>query len=356
MRPGAARAGPRLPGADRRRRDQPRLRPARALPERQGGRHAVRARRLLLQGRVRGPRRDGPARRRARRARRSSRRCAPTRSALRDKGPEPEELPTDDDTRPLGGAHRQPGARRRRSGACARSRSTWTSSTTTSTRTCCSSSTGAARGVKGEAVARAAARTTSSRASSACGASRTTCSPRALLGYFPCYTEGNDIVVLDPDDRETRADALHVPAPARARPHLPRRLLPPEGLGRARRRRGHGASRRAHEVTELMARLEADGEFAEQLFVHGLGVQTAEGLAEWLHCEGPRGPRHRAHAGPALLVGLPGGAGPVRAPQGREAARPRPDRDERSPPASRPSPSSRRSRSSPTTPTPSTSA
>ncbi|HEY2767389.1 MAG TPA: vitamin B12 dependent-methionine synthase activation domain-containing protein, partial [Solirubrobacteraceae bacterium] len=39
------------------------------------------------------------------------------------------------------------------------------------------------------------------------------------------------------------------------------------------------------EVTELMAKLEADGEFAEQLFVHGLGVQTAEGLAEWLHAE-----------------------------------------------------------------------
>ena len=39
------------------------------------------------------------------------------------------------------------------------------------------------------------------------------------------------------------------------------------------------------EVTELMARLEADGEFAEQLFVHGLGVQTAEGLAEWMHYE-----------------------------------------------------------------------
>ena len=32
-----------------------------------------------------------------------------------------------------------------------------------------------------------------------------------------------------------------------------------------------------------MARLEQEGEFAEQLFVHGLGVQTAEGLAEWLH-------------------------------------------------------------------------
>src|SRR3712207_3535738 len=32
-----------------------------------------------------------------------------------------------------------------------------------------------------------------------------------------------------------------------------------------------------------MARLEQEGEFAEQLFVHGLGVQTAEGMAEWLH-------------------------------------------------------------------------
>ena len=34
-----------------------------------------------------------------------------------------------------------------------------------------------------------------------------------------------------------------------------------------------------------MAGLEADGEFAEQLFVHGIGVQTAEGLAEWLHAK-----------------------------------------------------------------------
>src|SRR5206468_3974417 len=36
-------------------------------------------------------------------------------------------------------------------------------------------------------------------------------------------------------------------------------------------------------VTKLMAELEADGEFAEQLFTHGLGVQTAEGIAEWMH-------------------------------------------------------------------------
>ena len=39
------------------------------------------------------------------------------------------------------------------------------------------------------------------------------------------------------------------------------------------------------EVTELIKRLEAEGEFSEQLFVHGLGVQAAEGMAEWLHAE-----------------------------------------------------------------------
>ena len=36
-------------------------------------------------------------------------------------------------------------------------------------------------------------------------------------------------------------------------------------------------------MTKLIEQLEADGEFAEQLFVHGIGVQSAEGLAEWNH-------------------------------------------------------------------------
>ena len=53
-----------VPGADRRRRDQPRLRPAHPLPARERGRRRLRAGRLLLQGRVRGAREDGPAGRR----------------------------------------------------------------------------------------------------------------------------------------------------------------------------------------------------------------------------------------------------------------------------------------------------
>jgi 5-methyltetrahydrofolate--homocysteine methyltransferase len=106
--------------------------------------------------------------------------------------------------------------------------------------------------------------------------------PRALLGYFPCYSEGNEIVVLDPDDRETELQRLYCPRqPKGDRLSLADFFRPKDAdeLDVVALQ----AVTVGDEVTELMAQLERDGEFAEQLFVHGLGVQTAEGLAEWLH-------------------------------------------------------------------------
>ncbi len=126
--------------------------------------------------------------------------------------------------------------------------------------------------------------------------------PRALLGFFPCYSAGNDIVVLDPAvmDPAGGADPAGGRAPSTELtrfvcPRQPKgdRLCladffrpavdgrPPEELDVI----AVQAVTVGSEVTELMAKLEAEGEFAEQLFVHGLGVQTAEGLAEWLHHE-----------------------------------------------------------------------
>ena len=138
--------GPRVPGADRRRRDQPQLRPPRPLPEGQGVRRDLRARRLLLQGRVRGPRHDGPAGRRRGARRRWSTKIRAEAKKLREKPVEEDTGPptTDDSVRsPARTDVADP--RRRRSGACARSRSTSTRCSPTSTATCCSSSTGAAR-------------------------------------------------------------------------------------------------------------------------------------------------------------------------------------------------------------------
>ena len=106
--------------------------------------------------------------------------------------------------------------------------------------------------------------------------------PRARLGYFPCYSEGNHVVVLDPADRATVLERLVFPRqPGHHRICLADFFRP----------RDSGetdvvalqAVTVGPEVTEVITRLEAEGEFAEQLFTHGLGVQTAEGLAEWLH-------------------------------------------------------------------------
>jgi 5-methyltetrahydrofolate--homocysteine methyltransferase len=112
--------------------------------------------------------------------------------------------------------------------------------------------------------------------------------PRALLGFFPCYALGNEIVVLDPEVHSRELTRFVCPRQPRGericladffRPAVDGR--PPEQLDVVALQ----AVTVGGEVTELMARLEREGEFAEQLFVHGLGVQSAEGLAEWLHYE-----------------------------------------------------------------------
>ena len=120
--------------------------------------------------------------------------------------------------------------------------------------------------------------------------------PRALLGFFPCYSKGNEIVVLDPDPAVRAADPEGGELTRFVCPRQPKgdrlcladffRPAAPDGSAPAELDViAVQAVTVGSEVTELMAKLESDGEFAEQLFVHGLGVQTAEGLAEWLHHE-----------------------------------------------------------------------
>jgi 5-methyltetrahydrofolate--homocysteine methyltransferase len=106
--------------------------------------------------------------------------------------------------------------------------------------------------------------------------------PRALLGYFPCYSEGNDIVVLDPADRETVLERFTCPRQPKGDRVCLADFFKSKDSGELDVVALQAVTV-GDEVTKLMAKLEADGEFAEQLFVHGLGVQTAEGLAEWLH-------------------------------------------------------------------------
>ena len=128
--------------------------------------------------------------------------------------------------------------------------------------------------------------------------------PRARLGYFPANADGNELVVFDPEDHDREISRLHFPRqPRHDRICLADFFRPIESDERdvvALQGVTVGP-----EVTDVINRLEADGEFAEQLYVHGLGVQTAEGLAEWLHSGVRRGLNIESDQGRRYSWGYP---------------------------------------------------
>src|SRR5204862_1447957 len=107
--------------------------------------------------------------------------------------------------------------------------------------------------------------------------------PRALLGYFPCNADGNELIVWDPEaPGERELERLVFPRQPKHDRICLADFYRPVDSGEVDVCALQAVTA-GPKVTELVQRLEADGEFAEQLFVHGLGVQAAEGMAEWLH-------------------------------------------------------------------------
>ncbi len=112
--------------------------------------------------------------------------------------------------------------------------------------------------------------------------------PRALLAYFPCNAEGNELIVWDPEaPGERELERLVFPRQPRHDRICLSDFFRPRETG-VLDVVALQAVTAGPEVTELTGRLEREGAFAEQLFVHGLGVQAAEGMAEWLHARARR--------------------------------------------------------------------
>jgi 5-methyltetrahydrofolate--homocysteine methyltransferase len=116
--------------------------------------------------------------------------------------------------------------------------------------------------------------------------------PRACHGFFPCQSEGQDLIVYDP--------AAFAPGSLTPRGKLEEvtrftfpRQTEREGLCLADYFLPASTSRFdvvafqvvtvGGAVDELGERLNERGEYAKALYAHGLGVSAAEGLAEWHH-------------------------------------------------------------------------
>ena len=142
---------------------------------------------------------------------------------------------------------------------------------------------------------------------------------------LPLQLGGQRADRLRPRGPRARAGAARLPAPAQARPDLPRRLLPPAGQRRTRRGRPAGRHRRARGDR-------ADRAAGERRRVRRAALRPrprrAVGRGPGRVAARPGAPRarHRPRPGPPLLLGLPGLPGPVRAREGLAPARPRADR------------------------------
>jgi 5-methyltetrahydrofolate--homocysteine methyltransferase len=112
--------------------------------------------------------------------------------------------------------------------------------------------------------------------------------PKARLGYFPCNADGNELVIFDPENPDVELERLVFPRQPKHDRICLADFYRPIDSGERDVVALQGVTVGA-EVTELMDRLGEEGEVTEQYYVHGIGVQAAEGSAEWLHSEVRRG-------------------------------------------------------------------
>jgi 5-methyltetrahydrofolate--homocysteine methyltransferase len=104
--------------------------------------------------------------------------------------------------------------------------------------------------------------------------------PKVVYGYFPCHAEGNDLVVLDPVHRREEVARLKLP-----RQPDDRNLCMADWF-----REERGSDVCALQVvtvgdtaTKIADELNAAGQYSDALYLHGLGVETAEAMAEYWH-------------------------------------------------------------------------
>ena len=103
-------------------------------------------------------------------------------------------------------------------------------------------------------------------------------------GYFPCYSEGNDLIIVDPEDLENRTELTRFSFPRQSRD---RRLCISDFF----RSKESGdldvvafhIVTMGQSVSEATGKLFAKNAYREYLELHGLSVQLTEALAEYWH-------------------------------------------------------------------------
>ena len=117
--------------------------------------------------------------------------------------------------------------------------------------------------------------------------------PALVYGWFPCGADGEDLVVFDPTDSDVEIERFCIPTATQASPSVYQRLFLSGRQGHSGMYLGCRASPWERGVSELAAELFERNEYTEYLYVHGMGVECAEALAELWHKRMRQELRHR---------------------------------------------------------------
>lgn len=108
--------------------------------------------------------------------------------------------------------------------------------------------------------------------------------PKAVYGFYPCNSEGNDVIVYDSFERRREIQRFTFPRQREGRKLCISDFFEPVNSGKTDVigfsvvTVGDRASRETKKLFEA-------GDYTKYLYLHGLSVETAEALAEYVHRE-----------------------------------------------------------------------
>jgi 5-methyltetrahydrofolate--homocysteine methyltransferase len=106
--------------------------------------------------------------------------------------------------------------------------------------------------------------------------------PKVVYGYYECQSAGDDLILYDPNDPEREVERFTFPRQAAGKRRCISDFFRPVESGE-RDVIGMFVCTMGPEVSRLAKTLFEGNEYTEYLYVHGLGVETAEAMAEMWH-------------------------------------------------------------------------
>ncbi|HLW01762.1 MAG TPA: methionine synthase [Ktedonobacterales bacterium] len=106
--------------------------------------------------------------------------------------------------------------------------------------------------------------------------------PKAVYGYYPCQSAGDELILFDPEDHDKEIERFSMPR----QPDQERLCLADYFAPVTSGRKDVVALQVVtigQKTTNLIDELQANGDYSAAYYIHGLGAEMAEGMAEYVH-------------------------------------------------------------------------